>query len=60
MPRTVLRGDRAERHTGPRMAIIGTFRDDHSGTLHTVGSGPAPQLTAVIGPRKAQSENQSE
>lgn len=34
---------------GPGMAILGTFRDDHSGSLHTVGSGPAPQLTAVIG-----------
>lgn len=43
---------------GPGMSILGTFKDDHSVTLPTVGSGPA--LPSSYRPRKAQSENLSD
>lgn len=61
-PDLVFSGVTGQRGTqGPGMAILGTFRDDPSGTLHTVGSGPAPQLTAVIGQgRHRESESLSE
>lgn len=60
MSRAVLRGNGAERRTGPcpGIAILGTFRADHSMTLPTVGSGPA--LHSSYRARKAQSENQSD
>lgn len=43
---------------GPGMSILGTFKDDHSVTLPTVGSGPA--LPSSYRPRKARSENLSD